>query len=249
MITAADLTCLAELSSEIRRHLRGEPKEASSYRHMGATLTDTMLQAALSYCTVVRPRVDRLMTLWPSATTASRFLSKARQYGLSKVLDWRSPVKLERIRMLTAYCVDRGLETEDDLRLWFLRDPDTSDLMSLPGMGPKTHDYLRKLVGLSVIPVDRHMASFLESAGLECSSYEERQQALMAFASFLDISPEAFDDVIWRLQSDRRSANRDAAPLIKRSDYVSPATNPYRFRLEETTGWHRGKPAEASRGS
>lgn len=38
-------------------------------------------------------------------------------------------------------------------------------------------------------------------------------------------------------------------PLIKRSDYVPPATNPYRFRLEETTGWHRGKPAEASRGA
>ena len=38
-------------------------------------------------------------------------------------------------------------------------------------------------------------------------------------------------------------------PLIKRSDYVSPAANPYRFRLEETTGWHRGKPAEASRGA
>ncbi len=38
-------------------------------------------------------------------------------------------------------------------------------------------------------------------------------------------------------------------PLIKRSDYVPPAANPYRFRLEETTGWHRGKPAEASRGA
>jgi len=38
-------------------------------------------------------------------------------------------------------------------------------------------------------------------------------------------------------------------PLIKRSDYVPPATNPYRFRLEETTGWHKGKPAEASRGA
>jgi hypothetical protein len=179
---------------------------------MGATLTDAMLQAALSYRTVVRPRVDRLMTLWPSATTASRFLSKAQKYGLSEVLDWRSPVKLERIRMLTIFCVERGLETEDDLRLWFLRDTDTSDLMSIPGMGPKTLDYLRKLVGLSVIPIDRHMARFLENAGLECSSYEERQQALMALACCFGVSPGALDDVVWRLQSDQSSSRRETVP-------------------------------------
>ena len=45
-------------------------------------------------------------------------------------------------------------------------------------------------------------------------------------------------------------------PLIKRKDAADPEPYPYRLRMDETTGWHRGKPteprpskAEASRGA
>lgn len=33
-------------------------------------------------------------------------------------------------------------------------------------------------------------------------------------------------------------------PLIKRKDAADPEPYPYRLRMDETTGWHRGKPTE-----
>lgn len=57
------------------------PLEAS-YLHMGATLTDAVLQAGVNYAHVVQPRVERVRSRYPEATTASAFLALLRAANL-----------------------------------------------------------------------------------------------------------------------------------------------------------------------
>lgn len=206
---ADDIARLASLSIELRPFLRRE-KVWQTYRHMGATLCDTILQAGLNYRTVVNPRVGRILAFWPRATTSSLFLERMEAFGLESVLDWRDPVKLERIETLTLFCVDQGLETEEHLRSWLLAEENALALLALPGVGRKTVDYLRNLVGLSTIPIDRHMTAFLERAGLQCHSYEERQQALLSLACCLDVDARCLDAAIWNLESSSSGAVRQA---------------------------------------
>lgn len=200
MIRADDIARLADLSTELRPFLRRQ-SAWQTYRHMGATLCDTVLQAGLNYRTVVEPRVHRILTYWPKASTATLFLERIEAFGLGGVLDWKDPLKLSRIRTLTAFCVDGGLETEERLRRWLVVEENALALLALPGIGPKTVDYVKNLVGLSTIPIDRHMAAFLEKAGVHCRSYEERQQALLALACCLNVEPRSLDAAIWSMQS------------------------------------------------
>lgn len=197
---ADDIVQLASLSTELRPFLHRETVW-QTYRHMGATLCDTILQAGLNYRTVVEPRVERILSFWPRATSSSLFLERIEAFGLESVLDWRDPVKLERIEKLAAFCVDEGLETEESLRGWLVAEKNALALLAQPGVGPKTVDYLKNLVGLSTIPIDRHMTNFLERAGLQCHSYEERQRALLALACCLDVDPRCLDAAIWNLES------------------------------------------------
>ena len=43
------------------------------YCHMGATITDTILQAGVKYATVVVPRVKNILEKYPEAKTTSDF--------------------------------------------------------------------------------------------------------------------------------------------------------------------------------
>ena len=48
--------------------------KALTYEHMGALLTDAVLQAGINFNTVVRPKVKRLLDTYPESDTTSRFL-------------------------------------------------------------------------------------------------------------------------------------------------------------------------------
>ena len=44
-----------------------------NYNHMGATITDSILQAGTKYDTVVKPKVQNLRNLYPEVRTTSDF--------------------------------------------------------------------------------------------------------------------------------------------------------------------------------
>jgi hypothetical protein len=58
------------------------------YNHMGATITDAMLQAGVRYDTVVRPRVHKLIKQYPEGKTTSGFLQLLNKVGSNALLDW-----------------------------------------------------------------------------------------------------------------------------------------------------------------
>lgn len=150
------------------------------YDHMGAVLVDAGLQAGVSYSHVVAPRVRRLLLHWPRADTVGRFDAKRRRHGLAEVLRWRDPLKLERIAALAALCVDEGVDTVADAQWWLADERARAKLVHVSGIGEKTAAYLRILVGLEDLAVDRHMRSFAEGVGLRGSDRQLRQRLIAA---------------------------------------------------------------------
>ena len=171
------------------------PRE--SYQHMGATITDTVLQAGLNYRTVVEPRVKRLIREHPEAQTTTGFRELIAFHGLSNMLDWSHPEKPRRIMEMTWLFSNEGLDTEIMVRNWLEQPGNTSLLLELKGVGAKTVDYLKMLVGLPIIPVDRHVRSLVSAAGLNYDRYEDVQHVVGLAADNLGIRKDCFDRAIW----------------------------------------------------
>ena len=69
--------------------------------------------------------------------------------------------------------------------------------MAVRGVGPKTVDYLKTLVGLPAIAVDRHLRTFVSWAGLDLSDYDEISAVLSRAADLLEVHRGSLDHAIW----------------------------------------------------
>lgn len=179
------------------------PGRRTGYLHMGATLTDTVLQAGLNYRSVVLPRVQRLLSVYPQADTTSRFLGVLHAVGPHEMMQWSHPEKINRLLQLTQLLHSTGLETESDLSTWLCSASASGKLLAIKGIGPKTVDYLKILVGLPTIAVDRHVRSLCQSLGFEFKEYSEFQRVLCIAAEILAIAPQVLDGIIWEYLSSR----------------------------------------------
>jgi hypothetical protein len=164
---------------------------------MGATIVDAGLQAGLNYRTVVEPRVRRLMHEHPEAATTTGFRELVAFHGLRDLIGWSHPEKPRRIAEITWVFANDGVETEDMLRVWLGKPGNASVLLQLRGVGPKTVDYLRILVGMPALAVDRHVRSLVGAAGLTYSHYDEIRHVAEMAADHLGVSRDGFDRAIW----------------------------------------------------
>jgi len=175
------------------------PREG--YQHMGATITDTILQAGLNYRTVVEPRVKNLIRDYPEAQTTTVFRELISFYGLRKMLNWNHPEKPRRIMDMIWLFSNEGLETEAMVKDWLQKPGNANLLLNLKGVGAKTVDYLKMLVGLPALAVDRHVRVLVSAAGLNYSRYEDVQRVVGLAADNLGIREDYFDRAIWSYQS------------------------------------------------
>jgi hypothetical protein len=74
-------------------------------------------------------------------------------------------------------------------------------LRAIKGIGPKTVDYFKILVGVSTSAPDRHLINFLGLAGLMPSGYSEAQAVINATADILAVDRAYFDHSIWQFMS------------------------------------------------
>ncbi len=165
-----------------------------NYDHMGATITDAVLQAGISY-PVVRSRVKRVLT-YPDAKTASGFLQLLEQEGAENLLDFRGK-KPVLVVTLTQFFVARGIQTEADLAGWLQIPENVVELKTIKGIGNKTADYLGILVGLQGVAIDRHLYNFLARAGIDVSGYEEASAIIVQASELLDVDCATLDHSIW----------------------------------------------------
>ena len=174
-----------------------QTRSPQTYQHMGAVITDSILQAGLNYRTVVAPRVTRLIEQYPEACTTNGFLDVIDTYGLGSLLNWSHPEKPQRIYKLTLFLHQHYINTEDILKYWLQESENEKLLLRLKGVGLKTIDYLKMLVGLQSIAVDRHIRTFIKAAGLTHTRYEDIQQVVEIAADILDLDRNNFDLSVW----------------------------------------------------
>ena len=175
------------------------------YGHMGATLTDAVLQAGVSYKTVVEPRVNRLLQQHPEATTTSVFGELLDREGAACLLQWNGAKKIATLKQLIALLRRERIETEDELRVWLQSLRNLQSLQSISGIKDKTAHYLQILVGIQGIAVDRHLYNFLALAGVPCRTYDEARRVIHETAILLGIDPSDLDHSVWRYMSKRQA--------------------------------------------
>ena len=188
-----------------------------TYGHMGAVITDAILQAGINYESVVRPKIERLLKQWPNTKTTRCFLAVLTSRGVSQILDWRRGKKLARVLALTKFFLAEGVNTERSLRRWLQNDANVQRLKSRRiGVGDKTADYLKLLVGLRTVAVDRHLLNFLKAARIPVSGYKEAHDVITGAANLLNISPQLLDHSIWKHMSNcqREPCNAGCTGLL-----------------------------------
>ena len=174
--------------------------EDTIYDHMGALITDAMLQAGVNYEYTVKPRIDKVLG-YPEATNTSGFLSLIHRLGAGNLLDWKESEKTIRVEEMAKFLVSEHVETVADLKEWLQKPGNVTSLGHQRGVGPKTQDYIQNLAGLSTSAIDRHLDNFLELAGIQSSGYDESQDIINQAAHNLGVSEHTLDHSIWKYQS------------------------------------------------
>ncbi len=187
-----------------------------NYNHMGATISDAILQAGTKYETVVRPRIERILKIYPEAVTTSKFWRLLNEKGAKTVLKWNDEEKPTRVVRLTKFLLDEGIETEKELSVWIENEFNKTRLFMLRGIGPKTIDYIKILVGLQTVAVDQHLYGFLREAGIEVVGYDEARDILNYTADIIGTERVLLDHSIWQYMSKRKK--RESKGLSCKND-------------------------------
>lgn len=188
----------------------------ANYGHMGATLTDAILQSGLNYASTVRPRVDAVRAYSEASTTAG-FCDLLSRVGAGQLLaPWTGNEKPNRLVGLATFLRAEHVETEEDLCRWLDSPANAGRLCKLRGIGPKTLHYLGILAGRDDIAVDVHVKRFLEEAGVAFASVEEAREIACAAADMLGVKRAVLDHSIWKWMSTGRTGGNRV------KDHASP---------------------------
>lgn len=176
------------------------------YKHMGATIAASILQAGLNWETTVKPRIDRLITEFPQASTTTGFLTLLERDGHSRILGWSDDEKPNRILGVARFFQAHGVETEIELREWLLSDANADQLLDLRGVGDKTVDFFKILVRIQTNAVDRHLKALVADAGIEAKTYRECHAVINRAADLRGFDRVLLDFSIWKYKSELKKS-------------------------------------------
>jgi hypothetical protein len=165
--------------------------------HLGAVLADSILQAGVNYRSVVKTRVERILLLFPEAATLGGILLFVKEDAVEHFLLWKHEEKVGRFVRLVCLLEKFGILNTHDLLGWLHTDNHRESLLAVPGIGPKTVDYLCCLMGMDCIAIDRHLRVFARDAGVDTGDYDQLKLIISYAADLLDIPRREFDSWIW----------------------------------------------------
>lgn len=212
---------VAEKAAALVDHIRSlndfvivDTIDYADYNHMGATITDAMLQAGVKWESVVQPRIKHLLHRFPEVRTTSGFLRVLGEVGHRELLKWKHQEKPTRVLGVARFFRDEGIEAEKDLRRWLEQPGNVAKLKEQRGIGDKTVDYFKMLVGIPTNAVDRHLLGFLCEANIEIEGrdeahrYDEAHRVIDKAADLAGVNRRLFDHSIWKHMSGRKIRNR-----------------------------------------
>ncbi len=194
---------LKEYINSIEDFFFVEPDVCPYKNHIGAILTDAILQSGVNYKFVVWPRVQHILNTFPYANTVSSFLEVLDDYGTANVLHLANKVKTTRLHEITLFCKKNGIETTRHLTEFLKDDSNIELLKQIDGIGDKTCDYLKRLLGFDIVAVDRHVRSFIESANIMYSEYNDIKDVVEYAADFMKCTRRMLDYSIWTYMAGR----------------------------------------------
>jgi hypothetical protein len=177
------------------------PPREIPYGMMGATICEAILQAGVKYDTVVKPRIEKLRKDYGPITTTSGFLRLINEVGVNALIDWKDNEKPSRIRRITEFFVQEGIETEAELKGWLENEENIIKLKMHRGIGDKTADYFKWLVGIPTTAVDLHIMNFLRLAGIHPKNYYEAKSIVHHTADIKGLDRRVLDHSIWKFMS------------------------------------------------
>lgn len=169
--------------------------------HLGAVLTDIILQSGLNYNTVVFPRVINVFNNFDRASDLNGLTDIINDIGLEKLLNWKNEVKIKRFQSVLEYLKNNSIQTTTELLIHLSYEDNVKDFLSIPGIGNKTIDYFFKLMHLETIAVDRHIIQFLTLANVDFHNYQTAKKIVEFTADILNISRRDIDYSIWYYMS------------------------------------------------
>lgn len=196
-----------KLPTELLQYIESLPEfeiqeQIDAYDHMGALVVDGILQAALTYETVVLPRVKNVLQQYPDVKTTSGFIEVCEDVGIKNIINWKGDKKANYILGLLDFLKSEEVETVPELRDW-LADAENKArfIKDNKGIGAVTAEYFRILSGDESVKIDRHVRNFLADAGVPLISDDEAIKVLSEVALKLSTTPSVLDHSIWTYQS------------------------------------------------
>lgn len=176
------------------------------YHHMGALLTDAVLQAfGVRYFAQVVPRVDRVRQTYPHLRTTSEFAALLSVSDPHVVLDWGGATAVTRLLALTDLLVSEGVETEAELLDFLDRPGSRAKVTAISGVASKTYSYVRFLCGAEdAVAVDRHLWRHLADAGISADDFDDAVRIYRDAAAILGVSPATLEFSLFSRSAKRR---------------------------------------------
>lgn len=182
-----------------------EPEVCPYRDHIGALFTDAILQAGVNYKSVVKPRVESVLMRFPEADTVTAFSEVLDRYGVREVLHWNNAAKIRRMEDLVSFCSFRDIETAEDLIYFLNSESGEKQLKEINGIGNKTCDYMKRLLGFDTVAVDRHIREFLMDADIMFDDYFEIKEVVEFAADIMGETRRGLDYSIWSYMSNKRN--------------------------------------------
>ncbi len=203
VVSGTEHDLASRLVEWVRKNVPNSDLERGDVRHyhIGAALSEAVLQAHAHYDKVVRPSVERFKAQHPETAVLNGFLSLVQADGLAPPLDWKKGEKLRRLAELALALAGAAVETEDDLGGWLREHGNRMRLRAIRGVGAKTVDYLCLLTGHDTVAVDVHILRLVEDLVGGVLSYEEVHQTVVEAAGRLGCSVADLDWALWRILS------------------------------------------------
>jgi hypothetical protein len=168
------------------------------YDHVGATIADAVLQANRDYEKIVRPRVTRILAEYPECRTTTALNQLLESTTINSFLDYDGQQRKQRFADVLCLLRSEEIETTNDLRRWLSDDTNLEKVRAIKGIGPKTVDYFKILVGLQTAAIDRRLEAFLGWAKVQYAGYNEAREIINEAADLLGCERAHFDHSIWR---------------------------------------------------
>ncbi|MFD8134957.1 HhH-GDP family DNA glycosylase [Streptomyces mirabilis] len=194
---------LAQRLADHVQHLLGDGPfpQPGGWTHMGAIICDASFHARCKYEATLRPRLLRLQTDWPDATTVRGFQRRLATEDLAVAMNFNHPQKVATAHAITDLLTANGVDTRDDLHAWLGQQANRAVLRTVKGVGPKSIDYIGNLVGRSQVAVDVHLRTFAADAGVPDLRYEQLRAVYEEAAAILGHDQGGLEHAVWRYRS------------------------------------------------